>query len=209
MTSKREIRNDSTITAVVDEISDGTRPITGGDKWEECNGIVHEAPPASALQDNIARKGKNSYYFAHAHKATGPQWDGKAEPRLLKKESSLDGASLIRKAPSFLYHKSNITSYAFVNEEKVVKLYISLEKVGDMCTKNDVSLDWNEESLSLVVKNYRDEDQCLSFGKLSGRISDASFRLKANKIILTLKKEKEGVEWHTINDKGARDHELS
>jgi hypothetical protein len=25
---------------------------------------------------------------------------------------------------------------------------------------------------------------------------------------LTLKKEKEGVEWHTINDKGTPDHEL-
>jgi len=32
---------------------------------------------ASALEDNIATKGTNSYYFAHKHKATGPKWDGK------------------------------------------------------------------------------------------------------------------------------------
>jgi len=30
-------------------------------------------PSISALGDNIARKGKNAYYYAHAHKATGPK----------------------------------------------------------------------------------------------------------------------------------------
>jgi len=27
----------------------------------------------SALRDNISKKGKNAYYYAHAHKATGPE----------------------------------------------------------------------------------------------------------------------------------------
>ena len=27
----------------------------------------------SALADNITKKGKNAYYYAHAHKATGPK----------------------------------------------------------------------------------------------------------------------------------------
>jgi hypothetical protein len=181
-----------------------------------------EAPlPTSALQDNIARKGKNAYYFAHAHKANGPEWDGKAEPRLLKKHSSNNchdssnnydqkaDAHSFKKAPSFSYHKSNITSYAFMNEEKVVKLYITMEEIGEKCTPDDISLDWDEQSFSLVVRNFRDEDHCLSFGKLSGRIVNAAFKLKTNKLILTLTKEKEGVEWYTIADKGSSsDHEL-
>jgi hypothetical protein len=162
----------------------------------------------SALADNIARKGSNAYYFAHAHKANGPKWDGKAEPKLLKKHS-IDGSpqSLI-KAPSFLYHKSNITSYAFLDEDKAVKLYINMEEVGEKCTEEDVILDWDRSSLSLVVKNFKETDQCLSFGKLTGTITDAKYKLKKDKIILTLQKEKEGVEWHTINDKGAPDHDL-
>lgn len=164
----------------------------------------------SALADNIARKGSNAYYFAHANTANGPKWDGKAEPKLLHKQLSTDGNSVssTTKAPSFLYHKSNITSYAFLNEDKVVKLYINMEEVGDKCTDEDVTLDWEESSLSLVVKNFKEADQCLSFGKLTGKITNAKYKLKKDKIILTLTKEKEGVDWHTVNDKGTPDHEV-
>eukprot|EP00531_Pseudo-nitzschia_arenysensis_P011654 CAMPEP_0116140274 /NCGR_PEP_ID=MMETSP0329-20121206/13754_1 /TAXON_ID=697910 /ORGANISM="Pseudo-nitzschia arenysensis, Strain B593" /LENGTH=204 /DNA_ID=CAMNT_0003635365 /DNA_START=51 /DNA_END=665 /DNA_ORIENTATION=+ len=187
-----------------------------------------DATSASALQDNIETKGNNSYYFAHKHKAKGPKWDGKAEPKSLSKDDmkalSLDDpASLLKesgKVMSFAYHKSNITSYAFLNEEKVVKLYITLEGIGEQCKDEDIQLDWNESSLSLAIKNYHTptttppedeaapEDRCLSFGKLTGKIVHAKYRLKPDKIILTLKKETPGVEWHTINDKGAPDHEV-
>jgi hypothetical protein len=159
----------------------------------------------SALQDNLDRKGKNAYYFAHAHKATGPKWDGKPEPKLLKKEST---SSLEpQKRGAFDYHKSNITSYAFCDEEKKVKLYCNMEGVGDTCTEEDVTLDFTESSLQLVVRNYKEEDQILSFGKLTANITKATFKIKPNRIILTLTKATDG-EWHTINDKGAPDHDL-
>jgi hypothetical protein len=48
----------------------------------------NDSDKKSALQDNIESKGKNAYYFAHAHKATGPKWDGKPQPRLLATHSS-------------------------------------------------------------------------------------------------------------------------
>ncbi len=47
-----------------------------------------ESTTKSALQDNIESKGKNAYYFAHAHKTNGPKWDGKPQPRLLSTHSS-------------------------------------------------------------------------------------------------------------------------
>ena len=190
-------------------------------------GVSPDASSASALEDNIATKGNNSYYFAHKHKANGPKWDGKAEPKSLSKDDMEalrleDPTNLLRdsgKVSSFAYHKSNITSYAFLNEEKVVKLYITLEGIGEQCTDDDIRLDWNETSLSLVIKNYHKptttpedngsvEDRTLSFGRLTAKISNAKYKLKEDKIILTLRKEKPGVEWHTVNDKGSPDHEI-
>ena len=153
---------------------------------------------------------------------------GKAEPRSLSKDDltalSLDDPDELLKhsgkISSFAYHKSNITSYAFLNEEKVVKLYITLEGIGEQCKDDDIQLDWNETSMSLVIKNYHKptetppedgkqvEDRCLSFGRLTAKISHAKYKIKPDKIIITLKKENPGVEWHTINDKGAPDHEV-
>jgi hypothetical protein len=57
------------------------------------------------------------------------------------------------------------------------------------------------------VKNYKEEDQVLSFGKLTANITSATYKKKENRIIVTLKKEKEG-DWHTINDKGTPDPEV-
>lgn len=160
----------------------------------------------SALEENIERKGKNAYYFAHSHKASGPTWDGKPEPRLLSKQSSGDHepASV---ASSFHYHKSNITKYSFLDDGAKVKLFLDMEGVGEKCTNEDVTLEFTNTSFCLVVRNFKSEEQCLSFGKLSAEIVNASFRLKPQRIILTLEKAAEG-EWHTINDKGAPDHEM-
>ncbi len=181
----------------------------------------------SALQDNIARKGQNAYYFAHAHKATGPAWDGKPEPRLLSRHESSDttdgrlsSSSMMvaghRQPHSFDYAKSNITSYAFLDGEKHVKLYIDLEGVGDKCSEDDVCLDFTESSFSLVITNYTSNPAasssnttplCLSFGKLTANITNASYKKKKDRIIVTLTKAAEG-EWETVNDKGSPDHEV-
>lgn len=86
----------------------------------------------SALEANIESKGKNAYYFAHAHKANGPKWDGKAEPKLLSMEKfSVDESKQRKSQSSFDYHKSNITSYAFADGINSVKLYINMEGVGE------------------------------------------------------------------------------
>uniref|UniRef100_A0A7S1Y207 CS domain-containing protein n=1 Tax=Grammatophora oceanica TaxID=210454 RepID=A0A7S1Y207_9STRA len=209
------------------------------------NSDYDDDEPRSALDDNIASKGKNAYYFAHAHKANGPKWDGKPQPKLLSKHSSSDDALLSglpkKTTSSFDYKKSNITSYAFCDEDSKVKLYVELEGVGEQCTEEDITLHWTSTSLSLVVQNYRKpatmpavdenvdsdnnevvdenknqeeadkpvaEPRRLAFGKLSGAITKASYKLKTNRLIVTLIKEKDGETWHTINDKGSPDHEV-
>ena len=207
----------------------------------------------SALQDNIESKGKNAYYFAHAHKANGPKWDGKPEPRLLVKHSSSsieagddrndnndDGGggigissisdhaeSLIKSLKdnksSFDFTKSNITKYAFLDENKKVKIYVDMKGVGEKCSnENDVKLDWSERSFSLKVYNYTatadDEDaeeakassevQCLSFGKLHGCITKASVKVKTDRLVIILTKKVEDEEWPSIAQKGEDEHQV-
>jgi hypothetical protein len=162
------------------------------------------AEQKSALQDNIERMGKNAYYFAHAHKANGPKWDGKVEPKLLSSRSISSEDATTFKKTSFDVHKSNITSYAFSDEGKNVKLYLTMEDVGEKCSDEDISLEWTEDTLCLVVNNYMEEPQCLSFGKLTATITKATCRKKKDRLVLTLTKENEG-EWQTINDKGTGD----
>jgi NAD+--asparagine ADP-ribosyltransferase len=162
----------------------------------------------SALQENLERKGKNAYYFAHAHKANGPKWDGKAEPKLLSSRSMSSDEQASTRVTSFDFHKSNITSYSFCDAKSNVKLYIELENVGEKCTDDDISLEYTESSFCLVIHNFnKDHDErnqplCLSFGKLTANITKAACKKRQDRIILTLTKEQEGA-WHSVNDKGA------
>jgi hypothetical protein len=158
----------------------------------------------SALQDNIEKKGKNAYYYAHSKTATGPKWDGKPQPKLLSRQSS---SNIEFKKPTFEYSKSNIQKYAFMDGEKSVKLYIDLEGVGEKCADEDVLLEHSSTSMRLVVNNYKEEPLCLSFGKLTASIDSAVCKKKKDRLIVTLTKSEEGV-WHTINDKGPADHEV-
>ncbi|KAL7529370.1 hypothetical protein ACHAWF_002955 [Thalassiosira exigua] len=201
----------------------------------------------SALADNIARKGKNAYYYAHAHRATGPQWDGKIEPRLLGTSSSnglssssaaasegggprprgssssaVGGGSVggsatggVASSKAALMAKSNITNYAFLDEASRVKIYVNLPGVGE-CDDGHISLEYAERTMCLTVKDYKGpveakkedrfelgdpaaaekeeeerkgEDRCLSLARLYGDIEKATFRKKADKVIITLKKK--------------------
>lgn len=181
--------------------------VSSGDENASSSGGAGTGPTdKSALQENIERKGKHAYYFAHAHKANGPKWDGKIQPKLLSSSSNLEEPKS-KATTSFEYHKSNITSYAFSDEGKTVKLYIPFEDIGEKCKEDDITLDSTDQSFCLVVRNYEEQERCLSFGRLTDRISSANYKLKKDKVIVVLKKETEK-EWHTINDKGTPDHEL-
>ena len=171
--------------------------------------MTDDTASKSALQDNIEKKGKNAYYFAHAHKANGPKWDGKQEPKLLSKQTSSSLEEGTKKQCSFDYQKSNITSYAFCNNEKTVKLYLELEGVGDKCTNDNghVELESSPSSLSLVVYNYKDQPQCLRFAKLAGLIDKATYKVKPDRIIVTLTKQTPGEEWLTMTDKATPDED--
>ena len=181
----------------------------------------------SALRDNIERKGKNAYYFAHANTANGPKWDGMIEPKLLSTGSSSVSPSVSMSKLS-LMAKSNITNYAFLDDGAKVKIYVNLPGVGN-CDDENISIDFTERSLCLTVKDYviaspaapsdsqdkgelivdsapetveeiveeSKEDRCLTFAKLYGDIEKATFKKKPDKVIITLKK-KDDSKWSSI-----------
>lgn len=186
------------------------------DDTKNNNGQENGDSKLSALRENIRRKGKNAYYFAHEKTPQGPEWDGKPEPKRLEDTGGGNSSvhiRLERKQSSFDIYKSNITKYAFADGDKSVKLYIDIEET---LTPEDVSLDFTEESLSLVLDPCEKQDgqdqtpRTLYFTKLAGKITKATFKIKPEDklLVLILKKQLHGEKWHTINNKGTPDHEV-
>mmetsp|Transcript_11276 Transcript_11276/g.12910 ORF Transcript_11276/g.12910 Transcript_11276/m.12910 type:complete len:242 (-) Transcript_11276:424-1149(-) len=103
---------------------------------EEVEG--EEKEQLSAFRDNIAKKGSNAYYFAHINTPTGPEWDGKKEPKLLHKTAV---AVMTPPQSAFDYRQSNITSYAFADGDKSIKLYIDKKTLVGDDTETNVSDD--------------------------------------------------------------------
>lgn len=125
----------------------------------------------NALQENIARKGRNAYYYAHELKASGPEWDGAAAPRLIERQRS-------EPAPT----KQAITRYSWADADAKVKVYIPFDRPEPV-----VKLDWTETSLSLAI-DAGEAQFALRIPKLYDRIVGASYKQKSDKIVLTLNK---------------------
>lgn len=159
----------------------------------------------NALRANIDQKGKNAYYYAHNKTPNGPSWDGKIEPRLLdRSSSSMNSSSEV--PSSFDYAKSNIKTYAFLDDGNKVKLYVDLPGIGatpeggeDEIEAINISLDHGTQSLQLKIENYKKDVQFLCFRQLYGKISSAKLKKKQDKIIITLTKEEDDLkEWEKI-----------
>jgi len=153
--------------------------------------------------------------------ANGPEWDGKVEPRLLGKEVSNTNNSghlprALRSLSSF-DHSSNITNYAFVNEDDKVKIYVDLPDVEvEYPNEENVQLEFTKQSFALSlwkVNSFNDTeellgsqqsrmmcDKRLAFSKLFAPIESASLKRRKGKIVLTLVKS-ENTDWSSIGAK--------
>jgi len=96
----------------------------------------------SALRENISKKGKNAYYYAHGNTANGPAWDGKEEPRLL-------AVGVERTVSKPL--ASQFDSFSWLDETKNVKVYVDFENANDIDDEN-ISLVGMVSSPYLVVR---------------------------------------------------------
>lgn len=145
--------------------------------------MSEEEQSVSALVDNIQKKGTNSYYYAHGKKIEGPAWDGKEEPRLLATTSTL-------LSPKVLV--STLDTFSWMDGDKSVKIFVDFDGAADV-SDEEISLNENNETDSLNFRFKKDDKPyALHITPLHNNISSASFKKKADKFVITLKKEEEG-----------------
>jgi hypothetical protein len=142
---------------------------------------------ANALRDNIARKGKNAYYYCHGHNADGPKWDGDPTPRLLEKKSTEGTETVII--------TKKITKFAYSDESNKVKIYIAFGEIG-LPILTSHNFDFNETSISLKLHTTPTTEGSgdrvvvhqFEVTELYDKIEKASLRFKPDKVIVTLVK---------------------
>lgn len=146
--------------------------------------VTAQLVETSALHSNIKTKGQNSYYYAHKKREDVEihEWDGNAQPRLLKKRQVE-----VEAAPE---PTEAITNYAWADGKKRVSVYVTLPEIGNH-TEENTHIDWTATSVTLKVKNYQGKTRVLAIPKLYDEISDVKTKRKENQLVLQLVKAKE------------------
>jgi calcyclin binding protein len=147
-----------------------------------------EDASSSALHDNIKTKGQNSYYYAHKKRENVEihEWDGNAEPRLLKTEQfDKEEKEIV----------DSITNYAWSDGKNKVSVYVNLENIGEHPEEN-IQLDWTATTFTLRIKKYEGKTRLLSIN-LNEEISDVQMKRKEHKLVISLQKTKE-FSWHSL-----------
>lgn len=139
---------------------------------------------ASALHSNIRSKGQNSYYYAHKRREDAEihEWDGNAQPRLLKTQQvDVEAAAEPSEA---------ITNYAWADGKRRVSVYVTLPNIGAHPEEN-TQVDWAASSLTLRVKSFEGKTRVLAIPRLHDEISDVKVKRKESQLVLQLVKAKE------------------
>ncbi|KAK3269383.1 hypothetical protein CYMTET_22174 [Cymbomonas tetramitiformis] len=153
-----------------------------------------ESLEASALDDNIAMKKDQSYYYAHARRETGEAPAPMPVPVVLARETRPTAPTIEAKA---------IQSYSFLDEDEVVKIYVPLEGVKEAVgqKKEAVCSSFGEKTLELTVSGYEEGKVLkLGFASLFEEIvpEESKHRVLANKVVLALKKKKKNISWNRL-----------
>jgi len=126
----------------------------------------------SALQENLARNGENSYYYAH-------------------KIREIDNTQTVK--------KTMITQYGWSDENKSISIYVTHEDVPLMEDEH-IKIDWSETSLALdlTLNTEKGDIRSLVIPTLFGRIQEVTWKRKQNTIVFTLKKD-DDTKWKSLN----------
>ena len=126
-----------------------------------------EPPALNALQENIARRGNNAYYYAHGHRNDAPAWDG--DPSPMKLETTAAPPERRRCA---------ITRYSWLDEDTKIRIYIPVD--DERFQRPDaITLTWTEKSVVLAA-DLGDEVHTFAVPALYDTIVGASHRGEAD-----------------------------
>lgn len=168
------------------ESGEGNAPETGTPAEGGEGEMVQTEEQLSALRDSLARKGKNSYYYAHTRVMDTPSWDGRQAPRRLANADSL---------PPAVKRPEKVTNYAWANEKAKVKIYVPVEGCSAIDDAN-ISLKWEARCVDLQF-DIPSGARRLHIPSLHDDITGATMRKKQDKFILTLVKKDE-VTWYDL-----------
>ena len=138
--------------------------------------MLNGRTPDNALLDNIARKGANSYYYAHAPKdftTEGAQHfkgDGKiygGEPVLIKtrslEESAAERARAEERAAKL--KQKQIQKFSWADEESKVRVYIELNQFAGPILESQVEVKFDEQTCEIKVIDSNGVVNLLNFAK--------------------------------------------
>jgi len=91
-----------------------------------------------------------------------------------------------------------LSNYAWDQEGLDVKIYFDLQEVGTLA-KEDVQIEFTKKSIEMKIHNLKGKNYKFSISELNKAIDPdkSSFRIRPNKITITLKK-KDSDHWSTI-----------
>mmetsp|Transcript_18519 Transcript_18519/g.25966 ORF Transcript_18519/g.25966 Transcript_18519/m.25966 type:complete len:192 (-) Transcript_18519:1066-1641(-) len=147
-------------------------------------------------QESIQSKGDKSYYYWHPY---------------VSKTVPIESPPLVAKqvvTPAVEETWTSITNYAWMDDEKLVKVYIDLAKVGKSegvaeLPKENVTCTFNSKGFELKIKDYKQVNWQLKLSNLKNDIDpeNSVHKQTATKIILNLKKVDDSKTWYDLLEK--------
>ena len=200
--SQKWLRDDDTLEGIEDSavLTVGVHGTSGGQNYTD------EELPDTAVENSIAAKGENSYYFAHSRKADVPEEhrivSGGSPQKLGEGAALAEPISAMKLASDQVRPERAILNYAWGDEKDSVKIYVSaeaepqaLEAAGDG-KADQVKVSFSPRSCELRIHAEK-LDWVLDLNPLYYEIApdECKFRVSQSKrITLTLKK-KEAYTW--------------
>lgn len=139
---------------------------------------------ANAMAENWAKKGANSYYYAHKNTNIGAGAEN----------SYGGGPKLIHSQPKQSVQSEKkaklISGYSWADGKKTVKVYIEIEGLDDVA-EDKIEINTTSTSFSLTI-HMPDTDYTLQLQELYDEIKDCVVKKKnGNRLVLVLSKVKE------------------